>query len=157
MDQTQLAKKEAEKREVNQQATETKEPPREPKRWGVVKQTAPISVLGGDASFPALGAGKSAEELEEERKQNQALFDNPEIKSIFTVPKPRDLKPKQEEESEEYSEEYSEDEIHGVEFFGSETTSADAGSHVHVGGSSLVGGGEEEDEGEWVSSTSLSR
>ena len=142
-------------------------PKREPKRWGVIKPVTPIKMFS-DEQFPAFG-----ERGEEELKEEAALYHNPEIKAIFTAPKPREVSVEatteptmSDDDQEEGETEVAQEEV---------LTSAPApaptvSSRVHVSGSSLLvtsgfnGDGEgsgaadtaDVDGGEWISSSTLS-
>ena len=139
------------------------------RKWNVV-QPATIRI-GTDDQFPSLSSLSSAEKEEQDRK----LYNNPEIKAIFALHKEGEEEVEEVEEVEEAEEaEEAEETVEEAneEAEGEEATeepeitltpvesAAATGSHVHVNSYSLVDSqateGTDENEGEWIDSTSLS-
>ena len=123
------------------------------RKWNVV-QPATIRI-GTDDQFPSLSSLSSAEKEEQDRK----LYNNPEIKAIFALHKEGEDDEEAEEvkeEGEEVKEEAGEAEIPLSQPEHTQTT----GSHIHVNSYSLVDSQpsevSNENEGEWIDSTSLS-
>lgn len=137
------------------------------RKWNVV-QPATIRI-GTDDQFPSLSSLSSAEKEEQDRK----LYNNPEIKAIFALHKEgeeagevkeeaeeaEEVKEEVEEvneEAEEVKEEAGEAEVPLSQPEHTQTT----GSHIHVNSYSLVDSQpsevSNENEGEWIDSTSLS-
>ena len=141
-------------------------PKREPKRWGVIKPVTPIKMFS-DEQFPAFG-----ERGEEELKEEAALYHNPEIKAIFTAPKPREMPVEATEEPAmgDEDQEDGEAEVTQEEVMiptPTPTPTPTLSSRVHVSGCSLLvasgfgGDGEgsgaaADDGGEWITSSTLS-
>ena len=157
-------------------------PKREPKRWGVIKPVTPIKMFS-EEQFPAFG-----ERGEEELKEEAALYHNPEIKAIFTAPKPRELPVEEKSElsgcdddqwhDQDKEGQESETEPEALAEAGAEvvqedvmipsTPSTSLSSRVHVSGSSLLvssnhagdgegsGAADDDDGGEWITSSTLS-
>ena len=139
------------------------------RKWNVV-QPATIRI-GTDDQFPSLSSLSSAEKEEQDRK----LYNNPEIKAIFALHKEGEDDEEAEEvneegeeageaeevkeeagEAEEVKEEAGEAEVPLSQPEYTQTT----GSHIHVNSYSLVDSQpsevSNENEGEWIDSTSLS-
>lgn len=132
------------------------------RKWNVV-QPAAIRI-GTDDQFPSLSSLSSAEKEEQDRK----LYNNPEIKAIFALHKEGEEEVEEAEESkEEDAEEEANEEAEGEEATEEPAITltpvepaAATGSHVHVNSYSLVDSqateGTDENEGEWIDSSSLS-
>lgn len=148
------------------------------RKWNVV-QPAAIRI-GTDDQFPSLSSLSSAEKEEQDRK----LYNNPEIKAIFALHKEGDEEAEEAEGEEEVEEaeeaeeskegeaEANEEAVEEANEEAEEATeepeitltpvelAAATGSHVHVNSYSLVDSqateGTDENEGEWIDSSSLS-
>ena len=143
------------------------QPLREPKHWNVVKRAkTPLQLFGGEDAFPALGPAPPAQrvefpeivgeqkepsevkeestEQEQEQESQELEKESQELEESQeqTTAEPQELELKEEQTAEaEPSEPQASSEFH---------------SHIHVGGSSLVQQ-DGEDEGEWISTDTLSR
>lgn len=135
----------------------------------MVKPVTPVKLFD-DESFPAFG-----EKGEEQVKEEEALYNNPEIKAIFTVPQPREIPVKEVKEEEEGMNSFdgneNEDNLAGEMMDLSSsvtlapTQTSSFSSRIHVSSnlvSSTMGTSNdstedaEDDGGEWITSSTLS-
>ena len=132
--------------------TVVSQPLREPRHWNVVKRAeTPFQLFGGEDAFPALGPAPPAQRVE-----------FPEI--VGEQKEPSEVKEESTEQEQESQEqtivELQESELKEEQTAEAEPPELQASpefhSHIHVGGSSLVLQ-DGEDEGEWISTDTLSR
>ena len=140
--------------------TVVSQPLREPRHWNVVKRAeTPFQLFGGEDAFPALGPAPPAQRVEfpeivgEQKEPSEVKEESTEQEQ-----EPQELG--QEESQEQTIVELQESELKEEQTAEAEPPELQASpefhSHIHVGGSSLVLQ-DGEDEGEWISTDTLSR